>query len=81
MVLKTLKCGRKAASCSAEIAAPPMSLLGPEPVRDLFSLIEQAEADCAAKEKEMHAALDINLPSYATSIVTTKEVVDAIASL
>jgi len=29
----------------AEIAAPPMNLLGPEPVRDLVSLIQQTEAD------------------------------------
>jgi enoyl-CoA hydratase/carnithine racemase len=31
----------------AEIAAPPMNLLGPELVRDLVSLIQQAEADDA----------------------------------
>jgi enoyl-CoA hydratase/carnithine racemase len=30
---------------SAEIAAPPMNLLGPELVRDLVSLIQRAEAD------------------------------------
>jgi enoyl-CoA hydratase/carnithine racemase len=29
----------------AEIAAPPMNLLGPELVRDLFSIIQRAEAD------------------------------------
>ena len=29
----------------AEIAAPPMNLLGPELVRDLVSLIQRAEAD------------------------------------
>jgi enoyl-CoA hydratase/carnithine racemase len=33
----------------AEIAAPPMNLLGPELVRDLVSLIQQAEADKAIK--------------------------------
>jgi hypothetical protein len=33
----------------AEIAAPPMNLLGPELVRDLVSLIKQAEADDAFK--------------------------------
>ena len=32
-----------------EIAAPPMNLLGPELVRDLVSLIQQAEADAAVK--------------------------------
>ena len=33
----------------AEIAAPPMNLLGPELVRDLVSLIERAEADDAVQ--------------------------------
>ena len=33
----------------AEIAAPPMNLLGPELVRDLVSLIQRAEADDASK--------------------------------
>jgi len=29
----------------------------------------------------MQAALDINIPNYASAIVTTKEVVDSISSL
>jgi ureidoacrylate peracid hydrolase len=29
----------------------------------------------------MHAALDINIPNYASAIVTTNEVVDSISSL
>jgi enoyl-CoA hydratase/carnithine racemase len=33
----------------AEIAAPPMNLLGPELVRDLVSLLQRAEADDALK--------------------------------
>jgi enoyl-CoA hydratase/carnithine racemase len=33
----------------AEIAAPPMNLLGPDLVRDLVSLIQQAEGDEAAQ--------------------------------
>jgi nicotinamidase-related amidase len=32
-------------------------------------------------DKEMHAALDINMPNYANAIMTTKEVVDSISSL
>ena len=28
----------------------------------------------------MHAALDVNIPNYASAIVTTNEVVDAISS-
>ncbi len=33
----------------AQIAAPPMNLLGPELVRDLVSLIQHAEADDAVR--------------------------------
>jgi len=33
----------------AKIAAPPMNLLGPGLVRDLFSLIQQAEADASIR--------------------------------
>jgi hypothetical protein len=29
----------------------------------------------------MHAALDINMPNYASAIVTTTELVDAMSSL
>jgi hypothetical protein len=29
----------------------------------------------------MHAALDINIPNYASAVVTTREVVAAISSL
>ena len=36
---------REAGVLFAEIAAPPMNLLGPELVRDLVTLIERAEAD------------------------------------
>jgi isochorismate hydrolase len=31
-------------------------------------------------DKEMHAALDINIPNYASAIVTTNEIVDLISS-
>jgi enoyl-CoA hydratase/carnithine racemase len=44
-VLKTLNVRREGAVLFAEIAAPPMNLLGPELVRDLVSLIQRAEAD------------------------------------
>jgi hypothetical protein len=30
---------------------------------------------------EMHAALDVNIPNYASAIVTTNEIVDSISSL
>ena len=42
---KTLATSRDGAVLFAEIAAPPMNLLGPELVRDLVSLITFAEAD------------------------------------
>ena len=45
MVFETLKVRKEGAVLLAEIAAPPMNLLGPELVRDLVSFIQQAEAD------------------------------------
>ena len=47
-VLETLTVREDGAVLFAEIAAPPMNLLGPELVRDLVSLIQRAEADDAA---------------------------------
>ena len=44
-ILKTHNVRREAAVLFAEIAAPPMNLLGPELIRDLVSLIQRAEAD------------------------------------
>jgi Enoyl-CoA hydratase/isomerase len=49
MVFETLTVQEEGAVLHAEIAAPPMNLLGPELVRDLVSLIQQAEADDAAQ--------------------------------
>src|ERR1700716_2402259 len=49
MVFETLKVSKEGAVLSVEIAAPPMNLLGPELVRDLVSLLQQAEADEAVK--------------------------------
>jgi len=40
------------------------------------TMIRDATADYS--DVEMHAALDVNIPSYASAIVTTKEVVDSI---
>jgi enoyl-CoA hydratase/carnithine racemase len=45
MNFETLKVRKEGAVVFAEIAAPPMNLLGPELVRDLVSLIQRAEAD------------------------------------
>jgi len=43
--LETLTVHNEGAVLFVEIAAPPMNLMGPEMVRDLVSLIQQAEAD------------------------------------
>jgi len=47
MLFETLNVLNEGAILFAEIAAPPMNLNGPELVRDLVSLIQQAEADKA----------------------------------
>lgn len=46
---ETLAVRAEGAVLFAEILAPPMNLLGPELVRDMVSLIQQAEADEAIK--------------------------------
>lgn len=43
------------------------------------TMVKDATADYS--EEEMHAALDVNIPNYASAIVNTDEVVDSIASL
>jgi enoyl-CoA hydratase/carnithine racemase len=45
VVLETISVRKEGGVLFAEIASPPMNLLGPELVRDLVSLIQQAEAD------------------------------------
>jgi ureidoacrylate peracid hydrolase len=39
------------------------------------------DATASYSDREMHAALDVNMPNYASAIVTTKEMVDSISSL
>jgi nicotinamidase-related amidase len=39
------------------------------------------DATAGYSDKEMHAALDVNIPHYASAVVTTDEFVDSIASL
>jgi nicotinamidase-related amidase len=39
------------------------------------------DATASYSEREMHAALEVNMPNYATAIVSTEEVVSAIAAL
>jgi ureidoacrylate peracid hydrolase len=43
------------------------------------TVVKDATADYS--DEMMHAALDINMPNYATAIVTTKEVIASISSL
>ena len=43
------------------------------------TVVRDATADYS--EEHMHAALDVNLPSYASAIVSTEEIVAAISSL
>ena len=43
------------------------------------TVVKDATADYS--DEEMHAALDINIPNYASAIVTIKEAVDSISSL
>ena len=43
------------------------------------TVVRDATADYS--EEMMHAALDINLPNYASAVVTTAEVLDALSSL
>lgn len=49
MVLETLTVRKEGPVLFADIAAPPMNLLGPELVRDLVTLIKDAEGDDAVQ--------------------------------
>jgi enoyl-CoA hydratase/carnithine racemase len=49
MAFETLSVREEGAVLFAEIAAPPMNLIGPELVRDLVSLIQRADADDAVQ--------------------------------
>jgi ureidoacrylate peracid hydrolase len=43
------------------------------------TVVRDATADYS--DEEMHAALDVNIPNYASAIVTAKEAIDAMSSL
>jgi ureidoacrylate peracid hydrolase len=43
------------------------------------TMVKDATADYS--DKDMHAALAINMPNYASAIVTTNEIVDLISSV
>ena len=43
------------------------------------TMVKDATADYS--DEEMHAALDVNIPNYASAIVTTPEIVESLSSL
>jgi nicotinamidase-related amidase len=43
------------------------------------TLVKDATADYS--DEEMYAALDVNIPNYASAVLTTDEIVEAIFSL
>jgi ureidoacrylate peracid hydrolase len=43
------------------------------------TVVRDATADYS--DEEMHAALDVNVPNYASAIVSTEEIVTAISAL
>ena len=43
--------------------------------------IDCVNANATYSDREMHAALEINIPNYANAIMTTKEIVGALSSL
>jgi ureidoacrylate peracid hydrolase len=43
------------------------------------TMVKDATADYS--DEEMHAALAVNIPNYASAIITTVEIVDSISSL
>jgi enoyl-CoA hydratase/carnithine racemase len=59
--LETLTVRPEGGVLFAEIDAPPMNLAGPELVRDLVSLIQQAEADDTVKVLVFKSA-DLDTP-------------------
>ncbi len=63
--LETVRVRREGTVLFADIAFPPMNLLGTELVRDLVSLIQHAEAD----ERAMHSCSRAPIPttSFRTS--------------
>jgi hypothetical protein len=57
MAYQTLAVNREGAVLFVEISAPPLNLLTPELVRDLVSLIQEAEADDAEAELDLASML------------------------
>jgi len=39
------------------------------------------DATASYSDEEMHAALDVNIPNYASAIVTTNQILDSLSSI
>ena len=59
MTLETFTVRTEGPVLFADIAAPPMNLLGPELVRDLVTLIRAAEADDTDPRARGHSERDL----------------------
>lgn len=70
--LETLRVSSEGAVLFADIDAPPMNLLGPALVRDLVSLIRQAEAETAFKVLVFRS----NDPDYFISHVDISKIIE-----
>ena len=46
-----------------------------------YEVMVVKDATASYSDEEMHAALDVNIANYASSIVTTNEVVDSISAV
>ena len=80
MVFETITVRKEGPVLLAEISAPPMNLLGPELVRDLVSLIQQAEADDALRVLVFQSANPLLL-HFARGVTQIKENREAAAEL
>ena len=80
MVFETLAIRKEGAAVFAEIAAPPMNLLGPELVRDLGSLIQQVEADQSIRVLVFRSADPAYFISH-VDVTRIKEIREALAKL
>ena len=79
MVFETLAIRQDGAAVFAEIAAPPMNLLGPELVRDLVSLIQQVEADQSVRVLVFRSADPAYFISH-VDVTRIKEIREAVAT-
>jgi len=80
MVFETLAIHKEGAAVFAEIAAPPMNLLGPELVRDLVSLIQQVEGDESIRVLVFKSADPAYFISH-VDVTRIKEIREAVATL